>query len=491
VKGVRPLGEILRIPVDRELGERVRWLITVRWLVLLLAGGILLVADRWLGIALPQGPLWLTLGGVLAYNLAFWVMARRLTRRHAPYETHAILLHLQILADLVALTVVLHFSGGLENPFAAYYVAEVVIGSILTSRRASFLYALIASALWVALLLLEAGGLLPHFNLAGYRLPTRFREPVHIVSESFVLTSLNLAVAYFSSTILARLREGQQQLYEANSSCEIRAGELAALNERLRLGQEQLFEANSACELRAGELVALNERLSELDRSRSLFIRLVTHELRAPVAAIQSYLRLILDGYVGADRLHEIVAKAEQRARDQLDLISDLLDLARVQDPKGVTPPCAVNATAILQDVLDLMQVRAQDKSLSLTVEVAPDVPQVLASTEHVKQVWTNLVSNAIKYTPEKGQVTVTLQPAGDMVRGTVRDTGIGIAPDEQAHVFETFYRTEAAKAMSHQGTGLGLSIVAGIMGRYGGRIWVESTVGQGSTFSFELPQAK
>jgi signal transduction histidine kinase len=101
-----------------------------------------------------------------------------------------------------------------------------------------------------------------------------------------------------------------------------------------------------------------------------------------------------------------------------------------------------------------------------------------------------NLISNAIKYTPEGGRVLVTFRRQDGMVRGMVQDTGIGMSPEEAGHVFETFYRTEAAKAMSHHGTGLGLSIVQGIVQRYGGRIWVESEVGQGSTFYFELPAA-
>jgi len=114
----------------------------------------------------------------------------------------------------------------------------------------------------------------------------------------------------------------------------------------------------------------------------------------------------------------------------------------------------------------------------------------VLANVEHVRQVWTNLISNAIKYTPDGGKVMVSLKEEDGKIRGAVQDTGIGIAPEEQERIFEDFYRTEAAKAMAHHSTGLGLSIVKGIMERYGGRIWLTSKVGEGSTFFFELPKA-
>jgi signal transduction histidine kinase len=455
------VSEILHIPVDRELSERVRWLIKVRWLALLFAVGIVLIAYRRLSGYLPFTAIWIVLGVIGIYNFGFWVIVQRYMKRNVSLARPSILLHMQIIADLVALTVILHYTGGLENPFYAYYILLVVVGSILSTRRASFVYAVIASSLWVGLLLLEAIGLVPHYNLVGYRLPTRYSQPEQIISVSFVLISLNLAVAFFSSGIINRLREGERQLFDADRSCEIRAGELVRLNERLR----------------------------EMDRSRSFFIRLVTHELRAPVAAIQSYLRLILDGYVPSERLKEIVTRAEQRARDQLDLIGDLLDLARAQDPKESTPPIPVDMMAILKDVLDMIQVRAQEKKLVLNAKIN-EVPQVLANPEQVKQLWINLISNGIKYTQEGGSINIILETAANFVRGTVRDTGIGMSLEEQTHIFEPFYRTETAKATSPQGTGLGLSIVKGILDRYNGHIWVESAKDQGSTFTFELPQA-
>jgi signal transduction histidine kinase len=479
------VSDILRIPVDRELSDRVRWLVTLRWPALLLALILTFLAGRWMGDVLPMGALWATLGIIALYNAALWVISRRLISPGAPYECHAFLLHFQVFVDLFTLTMLLHFSGGLENPFSAYYLFVVVVGSILMTRRAAYVYAAAASFLWTALLMLEASGILPHHNLAGFRLPGRYLEPMHIISEAFVLASACFGVAYLSSNVVERLREEERELYEASSSCELRAGELAELN-------RQLQESNLSCELRAGELASLNLKLQELDKARSLFIRLVTHELRAPVAAIQSYLRLILDGYVPQERLQEIIAKAEQRACDQLELIGDLLDLARTQDVKDATVIKPVDGAAILHDIVDMMQARIQDKGLTLNMQVSPDSPLVLASEEHVKQVWTNLVSNAIKYTPDGGEVTITWKPLdGERVQGIVQDTGIGMAPEEAKRVFDTFYRTEAAKAMSHHGTGLGLSIVQGIMARYHGRIWVESEVGKGSTFYFELPAAK
>lgn len=455
------MSEILHLPHDREIGERSHWLVTVRWLVVAFAAALVVVFHYILSINLPLTAIWATLGTVLLYNTAFLLITRHFSISKAPQEKYSLIINLQLSADLIAFTVMLHFTGGLENPFSAYYVLLVLATSMLASRRMSYIYAGAASILWVALVLLEASGIIPHYNLAGFRLSGQYTEPLHILAISVVLVSLNMIVALFATDIISRLRQGERQLYDANL----------------------------ACELRASELSELNAKLTELDRSRTMFMRLVTHELRAPVAAIQSYLRLILDGYVPPERLNEIIGRAEQRARDQLELIGDLLDLARAQNPPETAPPEAVDLSSVLQDVMELMQARAESKHLEVTMEAPPGM-LASAEPEQTRQVWMNLISNAIKYTPEGGKIQIRIQPEGGMIRGSVRDTGIGMAPEELKLIFEPFYRTEAAKQTAAQGTGLGLSIVKEILTRYGGRIWVESVKGQGSTFYFELPQA-
>ena len=456
------MSEILRIPVNSELGDRVRWLIKGRWFVIPLAAAAGLGADHLLGNVFPQKPILLTCLAVALYNALFWVLTHRLTSTATSHQAHAIIMHTQIIADLLALSILLHLTGGIENPFSAYYALLVVVGSVLMTRRSAYLYAAVASVLWCAVVLLEATELIPHYNLRDFRSPIRYQQGSHIIAEAFVVVTASFVAAHLVSHIAERLRQGEEQLYDANLSCQ----------------------------LRAAELVDLNEQLRDLDRTRSLFIRLVTHELRAPVAAIQSYLQLILEGYVPQERLQEIIAKAERRARDQLELIGDLLDLARTQTSTRERENETADAAAILRDVVDMMQARVTEKGLTLEMSIAPDLPPVQAAPEHIKQVWMNLVSNAIKYTPDGGRVSIHLTSGEGLICGVVRDTGIGIAPEDQERIFENFVRTEAAKAMTRHGTGLGLSIVASIIKRYGGSIWLDSSVGQGSTFSFEIPAA-
>ncbi len=454
---------MFHIPLEEELSERTDWLIRSRWLIALGGLFIVLAANYLLPEVLPMPALLATIVGFASSNALFGLYSRRLRATRAPPERYLGFTHLQLILDILWLTVFLHYFGGLETPFFLFYLVYVVVASILLSQTASFVYAGLVSLSFLALLVSEWLGVIPHHNLSGFRLPVRFKEPIHVFTVSFTLFVTAFLTAYFASSIVAALRERQKELTEANRASEVRAEELAKLNARLQ----------------------------ESEKARSQFIRLVTHELRAPVAAIQSYLRLILDGYVPQEKQNEIIAKSERRALEELALISDLLDLAQLQERQREGRDLeSVDVADVLNGVTDLMQARAEEKDLMFSVQIEPDLPPVQANPERIKQLWTNLISNAIKYTESGGIVVVTLSQNPNYVVGTVRDTGIGMTPEQLTHIFEEFYRTEEAKAMERQGTGLGLSIAKRIVESYGGRMWVESEKGKGSKFSFALPKA-
>jgi signal transduction histidine kinase len=259
--------------------------------------------------------------------------------------------------------------------------------------------------------------------------------------------------------------------------------------ERRRLSQEA--RRLQAIEAEARQLAEEKARLEEIDRAKTSFVRLVTHELRAPVAAIQSYLKLILDGYVPPEKQPEIIEKAEARAREQLALIADLLELGRLQEVRARDPVGLVHLDDVLRKVVEQFEGQVAQKDLRLSVDIACNLPLVRAVPDQLKSVWTNLISNAVKYTPPGGAVEVSLHCGDGQMVGRVRDTGIGISAEAQSRLFTEFFRADNAKAFSRQGTGLGLAIVKRIIEDAGGRIWVESELGQGSTFTFVLPVAE
>jgi signal transduction histidine kinase len=243
-------------------------------------------------------------------------------------------------------------------------------------------------------------------------------------------------------------------------------------------------------EAQAQALAREKAQLQHLDKVKSAFTLTVAHELRAPVAAIQSYLRLILDGYIAPEDQRHYLERAERRAEAQLELITDLLDLARLQDPDLRVEIESVSLEDVLNEVLDAMAANAGEKEIEVTREVEDGLPSVQINPRHAKQLWNNLISNAIKYTPKGGKVRVSLQQLDGELVGAVEDTGIGIPQDEIGMIFEEFFRAKAAKAETQMGTGLGLSIVKRILETYGGSIELESEPGKGSTFRFHLPVA-
>jgi len=241
-------------------------------------------------------------------------------------------------------------------------------------------------------------------------------------------------------------------------------------------------------EARTQELAHQKTELERLDKVKSTFTLTVAHELRAPVAAIQSYLRLILDGYIPLDQQRPYLEKAERRAQAQLELITDLLDLARLQDPDLQAEKEPVSLVQVLNEIVDSMAARATEKHIEVELAVAPDLPSVSINPQHARQLWTNLISNAIKYTPDHGHVRVSLAREGEVLVGQVSDTGIGIPADELPYLFQEFFRSKAAKAHTQMGTGLGLSIVKRILETYKGTIGVQSEPGEGTCFRFTLP---
>ena len=231
------------------------------------------------------------------------------------------------------------------------------------------------------------------------------------------------------------------------------------------------------------------EEMERMDRFKTEFTTMVAHELRAPTTALQSFLLSMLKGYVPEEKQQEILTRAVQRAQELLDLINDLLDLAAARQRLTEGKHTRHALSDSLGQVVDLFRPQAEEKGIQLDVQDQTP-PAVLADPDQMVQVWTNLLSNAIKYTPENGQVSVRLEQADNWAVGCVQDTGIGIKAEYLEQVFEDFYRTPEAKAFNHLGTGLGLTLVKRILEIHGGEIRVDSTPGQGSTFTFKLPLA-
>jgi signal transduction histidine kinase len=253
--------------------------------------------------------------------------------------------------------------------------------------------------------------------------------------------------------------------------------------DRLRL-DERLARAEAETAERL--LTEQNERLREADRLKDEFVALISHDLRTPLTSITGYVELALEGEL-SDEVRGFLHIVSRNSERLLALVNDLLFVARLQTGKLALDPAGVDFTELVCDGVRSMEPRAAEKSITLTCSVGP-VPAVSADRGRVLQVLDNLVSNAIKFTPEGGTVAVCLGCEGDRVVLEVADSGIGIAPRDQHRLFERFFRAENAVERQVPGTGLGLYISRAIAEAHGGTLTVRSELGRGSTFRLELP---
>ncbi|HDQ72410.1 MAG TPA: response regulator [Chloroflexi bacterium] len=228
----------------------------------------------------------------------------------------------------------------------------------------------------------------------------------------------------------------------------------------------------------------------EADRAKSEFVSNVSHELRTPMTAIKGYGDLLHAGAVGPlnDEQKRFLKIIKNNADRLTALINDLLDISRVETGRVRFEPKSMHIGDVIADVVNALAVPAEGKGQTLTYEIVGGLPKIIGDKDRLNQVVTNLVGNAIRYTPEGGKIEVRAYPVEGAVRVDVTDSGIGIAPDDLAHLFERFYRADHPLVQEAAGTGLGLSISRMFVEMHGGRVWVESELGKGSTFTFILP---
>jgi signal transduction histidine kinase len=232
------------------------------------------------------------------------------------------------------------------------------------------------------------------------------------------------------------------------------------------------------------------QALEMADKAKSEFVRMVTHELRSPLSAVQSMLRLIEQGYVGpmTPKQEDLIQRSQRRISFLLALVRDLLELAagKMERLRGEKKEVVLNT--IIAKVTELIQSSAKEKGIEYNVEVATESLVILGVEDGLERVFMNLVSNAVKYTPAGGSVAVKAWRDNDQIRIEVSDTGIGIPKEAKARIFSEFYRAKNAKALEMEGTGLGLTITKDVVEQHGGEIRFDSEVGEGTTFYVTLP---
>jgi signal transduction histidine kinase len=456
----------VELSVD-ELGL-LHWLqryVRLRWLAVgaVLAG--MLLGRFVLGIGMLLVPLLSVTAAIAFYNALFTVWQQRYGRWNgepgAAVRWGRRFAFTQVVFDLVALTVLLHFIGGIETPFFLFYFFHVGFGSIMLSRRDAYGVMGLAIGLFVLLVGAEFLGWLPHVHLVGFVPSDLYRQPAYVaaVVVGFVVT---LVVSTAGAVAIVA---GSRQQWEQQTQ---------AKEQRLR---------------------ATAERLAELDRMRDFFLGLASHDLKTPLAVVANYLQTILDGFVGEvnEKQRHWMERANIRVLELVRLIDDFLDVSQLAPERVLVEMERMELGDAVRRSVEDVRSRAEEKGVTLRVELPPQLPLVHAAPRRLQQVVTNLLDNAVKFSPRRGEVVLRVQQQEDGIRVDVIDTGPGIPTLYVPHVFEDYFRARQREFVP--GAGLGLSTARKIVEVHGGEIWVESPCLEGdeereygSRFSFTLP---
>jgi len=421
---------------------RLRRLVRMRW-----AGGaaiLVLALLEWALVAagkLAYGP-WMWLGalglGLLAHNLVTWLILKG-------YRTDAqtgLLKKLRLIAngalglDLLIWLATIHLTGGVLNPLAAVLVFILGLAAGLLPLRQAYIQAGIAAGLYVALGVGE-------IMFPAFRSPSPSYAPLAwLVAVPVILVT----VVYFMGAILRRLRR---------------------INHRL---------------------LAANRELSALDLTKSRFLRVSSHQLRAPLAAVHSFTSAIQAVGGLNPKQFDLLRKARTRIEDVMTQLDEMLLLSTIKENAAETfDRGSVKLTTASSEAVADFEEEARSKGVTLRLLQGNDEACVSAWPDALETVLEHLISNAVKYTPEGGTVTVSARNAGQNVEVEVADTGIGIPPGQLEQVCREFFRATNARQVC-SGTGLGLSISQAIVERLGGRMKIRSAQGEGTNVEVVLP---
>jgi signal transduction histidine kinase len=377
--------------------------------------------------------------GKLATNSVAWFA---LARQRAVLITQGI----NTSADVVILTAAIYFTGGPSSPLLASYVIVISVLSLLANLGVTVLMVLFVLASFSAMMILMATGVLPP-------------QPVPITPGQ--VPSIGDAITSIGQCAIV-------------------------------VGVPAFFSAATLRVLRARE-AALERRTAQLIQAatqRSQFVASMTHELRTPIHGVQGLSDVIAAGVYGpvTDKQKDACASIKRSAQNLLSLIDDLLALTRAEAGKIEARPADVDVPALVERVTASVSWMVGTKNLGLDTDLEPGLPTVASDERWLAHVLVNLVSNAVKFTPEGGRVMVRATRRDDAVVLEVVDTGIGIAPEERTAIFEPFRQAEHGDAKGYGGVGLGLALVARLTDLLGASVELDSVVGKGSTFRVIVP---
>jgi len=435
-------------PKNNKLYRFALWLVRLRWLGVFSIILVTFISSRLLEISVREFSLYILAIIFLMLNilLRFWLKRILQIKDRDPARPLRILTNFQISADFLALTIMLHFAGGIENPFIVYYIFHMIMASIVLAPRDSFFQVTLALILIGILSLFEYSGILPHYALEGFVSHDLYQNEKYLLATGIIFISTSYLVVYITTSIVMQSRRHEDAYINANLE------------------------------------------LEKKDEIKSEYVLRITHDIKGHLAAIQGCLNVLHTKAEGSinQECEEFLESASQRTSILIRFVKDLLYITKLKlSNEFITAPFSIRES--LQKIVASMESSAREKSIRFNLEIDETVNQINGYQISIEELISNLLGNAILYSEQNSQISLVAKDLEKQVLIEIVDSGPGIPEQEQALVFEEFYRGSNIINTS-EGTGLGLAIANKIVKNHGGRIWVESTEGKGSKFCFTLP---
>ncbi len=345
-------------------------------------------------------------------------------------------------------------------------------------------------------------------TLATLKSPIYIGSKVHIpeglqpLAQELELTSMIIVPLTIREKSIGVMIAGNTKTYKKPSESDIEilsllANQLVQSMENAKL-YEQLWKAYQELEERVKErtreLEEANKALQKLNQMKTEFVSAVAHELRTPLTSIKGYASILSSGRLGEIRKEqkERLERINKHSHELVNLINDLLDIARIEAGKTIMKIEEINLNEVLKDVEEIISPQAEEKKLRFVIDNRDRIEKIYADKIHLERVLVNLLGNALKFTPENGEIGIRVKKEEEnAVLFEIYDTGIGISEKDLDKIFDEFYRADNPINRERKGTGLGLSLVKRIIDAHGGKIWAKSKPGKGSQFFFTLPLRK
>ncbi len=450
----KPKGLEIRV---FELIGRLRWLNGLRWIAILMIVIVIETAGIFFGLNINRAPLYTSVIAMAAGNCILIFMVGKVVsvngKHNLEYRSRmtSIIANSQIAFDLIMLTILLHYAGGIENSFNFYYIFHIVIASMLLEPLHCVYQAALACVLYSGLITFEHFGLLGHYSLYASTAMPYAAENVKLIGSIVAFVSTIAFMGYMATSISMKLRAKENLLLETNL------------------------------------------KLVEMDAKKSEFVMIVAHELKSPLGTIQFMIKSLTGGFAKAsvdEKAKEVLAKVENRAENLLRFVNELLDLSKIKTGFGSKEFKTISIAEKLKKSITALEPQAKTAGVTIRSDIrgTDEELSITGDPEYLENALTNIISNAIKYNVKDGKVETELYREDENVVFTCKDTGIGIPPDDLPKIFDEFHRTSISKKHTANGTGIGMSITKKIVEYHKGTINIESTVGQGTKFIVTLP---